>query len=128
MLAMTHQEAAEAPEVIAGKMFLFHVEVYALIGPGATHSFISSNVTSNLHVEPKLLNEKLSVRTPLGESLAVRTVYRDCLVRIDPGVFPVDLMVLPLLDLDVILGMDWLTRHRAMVNCYTKEVIFELPG
>ena len=58
----------------------------------------------------------------------VRTVYRDCLVRIDTGVFPVDLIVLPLLDLDIILGMDWLTRHRAVVNCYTKEVILELPG
>ena len=31
------------------------------------------------------------------------------------------------LELDIILGMDWLTRHRAVVNCYTKEVIFELP-
>ena len=61
---MTRQEVAEAPEVIAGKMFLFDVEVYALIDPGATHSFIASNVASNLHVEPELLNEKLSVRTP----------------------------------------------------------------
>ena len=42
--------------------------------------------------------------------------------------FPADLIVFPLLELDVILGMDWLTRHRAVVNCYTKEVIFYLPG
>ena len=34
--------------------------------------------------------------------------------------------MLPLLELDVILGMDWLTRHRAVVNCYTKEVMFDL--
>ena len=58
----------------------------------------------------------------------VRTVYKDCLVIIDTGVFPVDIIVLLLLDLDIILGMDWLTRHRAMVNCHTKEVIFELSG
>ena len=38
-----------------------------------------------------------------------------------------DLIVFPLLKLDVILGMDWLTRHRAIVNCYTNEVIFEMP-
>ena len=126
--AMTRQEAAEAPEVIAGKLYLFDIKVYALIDPGATHSFIASNVASHLSVEPGLLKEQLSVRTPLGESLAVRTVYTECLVRIDTEVFPVDLMVLPLLDLDVILGMDWLTRHRAVVNCYTKEVIFELLG
>ena len=24
--------------------------------------------------------------------------------------------------------MDWLTRHRTVVNCYTKEVIFDLLG
>ena len=42
--------------------------------------------------------------------------------------FPADLIVFPLLELDLILGMDWLTRHRGVVNCYTKEVIFELPG
>ena len=24
--------------------------------------------------------------------------------------------------------MDWLTRHRAIVNCYTKEVTFDKPG
>ena len=58
----------------------------------------------------------------------VQTVYRDCTVRIDTREFSVDLIVLPLLELDIILGMDWLTRHRAVVNCYTNEVIFELPG
>ena len=42
--------------------------------------------------------------------------------------FPADLIVFPLLELDVILGMDWLTRHHVIVNCYTKEVIFEVPG
>ena len=38
--------------------------------------------------------------------------------------FPADLIVFPMLELDLILGMD---RHRAVVNCYTKEVIFEIP-
>ena len=111
MFAMTRQEAAEAPDVIAGKVFLFDTEVYALIDPGATHSFIASNIASSLSVEPGLLNEKLSVQTPLGESLAVRTIYRDCIVKIDTGEIPVDLIVLPFLDLDIILGMDLLTRH-----------------
>ena len=85
------------------------MEAYALIDPGSTHSFIASNIASCLHIEPGILNEELSVRTPLGESLVVRTVYRDCTVRIDIGEFSVDLIVLPLLELDIILGMDWLT-------------------
>ena len=42
--------------------------------------------------------------------------------------FPADLIVFPQLELNVILGMDWLTRHRAVVNCYIKEMIFDRPG
>ena len=42
--------------------------------------------------------------------------------------FPTDIIVFPMLELDVILGMDWLARHRAIVNCYTREVIFEMHG
>ena len=41
--------------------------------------------------------------------------------------FPADLIVFPLLELDVILGMDLLSRHRAIVSCFTKEVVFDLP-
>ena len=42
--------------------------------------------------------------------------------------FYVDLIVFPMLELDLILGIDWLTQHRVVVNCYTKEVVFEIPG
>ena len=31
-------------------------------------------------------------------------------------------------DFDVILGMDWLSRHHATVDCYRKEVRFYKPG
>ena len=125
---MTHQEAASAPNVITGKIFLYDIEAYVLIDLGSTHSFIAPIITSCLHQEPGILDKELIVHTPFGEFLVVRTVYKDCAVRINTEEFPADLIVLPLLELDVILGMDWLTRHRAVVNSYTKEVIFDLPG
>ncbi|KAI5313326.1 hypothetical protein L3X38_042500 [Prunus dulcis] len=33
-----------------------------------------------------------------------------------------------MVDLDVILGMDWLARHRASVDYFRKEVVFRSPG
>ena len=30
-------------------------------------------------------------------------------------------------DFDVILGMDWLSNHRASMNCFTKKIWFEKP-
>ena len=38
-----------------------------------------------------------------------------------------DLIMLELEDLDVILGMDWLGRYHAVVNCFTKEVVLISP-
>ena len=31
-------------------------------------------------------------------------------------------------DFDVVLGMDWLSHHRATLDCYKKEVKFHMPG
>ena len=36
--------------------------------------------------------------------------------------FPVDLIVLGIHDFDIVLGMEWLSRHRATLDCYKKEV------
>ena len=103
---MTHQEATAAPNVLTGKVFLCDIEVYVLIDLGSTHSFIVSTIASQLHREPGILDKELMVRTPLGEFLVTRMVYKDCAVRIDTVEFPADLTVLALLELDVILGID----------------------
>ena len=41
--------------------------------------------------------------------------------------FPADLVALDMRDFDVVLGMDWLPRHRATFDCYKKEVKFHRP-
>ncbi|XP_060670981.1 uncharacterized protein LOC132800740 [Ziziphus jujuba] len=43
-------------------------------------------------------------------------------------VMEADLILLDLSGLDVILGMDWLTRNHASVDCYNKEVTFRRPS
>jgi len=37
-----------------------------------------------------------------------------------------DLNVLDMVDFDVILGMDWLAKHRASVNYWGKKIMFDL--
>ena len=38
------------------------------------------------------------------------------------------MILLDIHDFDVILGMDWLSRHHATVDCYRKEARFCRPG
>ena len=39
-----------------------------------------------------------------------------------------DLVLLDVMDFDVILGMDWLSKHYAIVDCWRKEVIFRISN
>jgi len=53
-------------------------------------------------------------------------VYLDCEIEIRDKIFMGDLNVLDMVDFDVILGMDWLAKHRASVNCWGKKIMFNL--
>ena len=77
-------------------------------------------MASHMHTNHDMLDHKMSVRTPLGEVIILYRVYRDCCIQIDESKVYADLIVLPILEFDFILGMDWLSRHRARVDCYTK--------
>jgi len=41
-------------------------------------------------------------------------------------IFIGDLKVLDMVEFDVILGMDCLVKHRVSVNCWGKNVVFDL--
>ena len=55
-------------------------------------------------------------------SVIVYRVYRDCPIRIREYEFSGDLIELSFREFDVILGMDWLSRHQVVVNCRMKRV------
>ena len=40
----------------------------------------------------------------------------------------VDLILFPLHDFDIILGIDWLETHHALVDCFAKRVTFHILG
>ena len=65
---------------------------------------------------------------PLGHSVIVNKVYRDCPIRIRECEFLGDLIELSFREFDVILGMDWLSRHRAIVDCRMKRVTLRTPN
>ena len=53
----------------------------------------------------------------------MNSVYRNCLIVIQAREFIADLITLPFREFDFILGMDWLSKHRAIVDCSQKTVV-----
>ena len=62
---------------------------------------------------PSRLNVGMVVSTPLGKYINIDKVYKGVILNIEGAEIRVDLMSLALDDFDLILGMDWLSRHRA---------------
>ena len=50
-------------------------------------------------------------------------MFRDVPLEIQGVIFLVDLMELPFGEVDLILGMDWLVKHRISLDCATKQVV-----
>ena len=70
----------------------------------------------------------LSVATPLSDPLDTDIIFLRCPVLVEDREFPVDLVLLNVIDFDVILGMDWLSQHYATLDYHSKVLIFIIPG
>ncbi|CAL2250755.1 unnamed protein product [Prunus armeniaca] len=95
---------------------------------GATHSFVAHNFVPYVSLRPTPMTGSFSISLPTGEVLYADRVFRECYVQVDDAWLEADLIPLDLVDLDIILGMDWLEKHHASVDCFRKEVTFRSPG
>ena len=125
---MTQQAADATPDVVTGTISLFDTDAHVLVDSGATHSFISREFIERVGIEMRPTECSIIVSLPTGNSLIANRVYRGSKVTIASHEFEADLIVLDIHDFDIILGMDWLAKHHATVDCYRKEVQFSQPG
>ncbi|XP_073035323.1 uncharacterized protein [Primulina eburnea] len=123
VFAMTQEEADDANEVVSGTIFIQQVPAYVLFDCGATHSFMSKRFAKKLRRKPDKLTEPFRIATPTSRAIETDEIYRDCKISISDQTFSVDLIQLIMVDFDVILGMDWLARNSAMVDCKGKSQI-----
>ena len=128
VFAVTQQEADVAPEVMTGTIQVLESDAYVLIDPGATHSFISAKFIAQVNIEIQPIDCSMVVSLPTGDSLIADRVYMGCRVIIEGHEFMANLVLLDIQDFDVILGMDWLSRHQATMDFFRKEVKFCRPG
>ena len=65
----------------------------------------------------------MHVTSPLGHSETVNRVNRNCLSFIQAGEFLADLITLPFREFELILRMDWVSKHRVIVDYSQKTIV-----
>ena len=85
--------------------------------------FIVASCVKGLSLEVETLEKSLYVNSPLGTRASVDKICRACKLEISGILLTMNLRVIDMSEFDVILGMDWLTAHRVVIDCDCRRVI-----
>ncbi|GJR16130.1 putative reverse transcriptase domain-containing protein [Tanacetum coccineum] len=116
------------PNVVTGTFLLNDHYACILFDSGAEKSFVSSAFTPFIDIAPTALNTSYEVELADGKFVSTNTILRNCTLVLLNHVFKIDLLPTWLGSFDVIIGIDWLAYHRALIDCYEKIVRIPLPN
>ncbi|GKE94883.1 putative reverse transcriptase domain-containing protein [Tanacetum coccineum] len=116
------------PNVVTGTFLLNDHYACILFDFGAEKSFVSSTFTPFIDIAPTALNTSYEVELADGKVVSTNTVLRGCTLVLLNHVFKIDLLPTRLGSFNVIIGMDWLSYHLAVIDCFEKIVRIPLPN
>ncbi|XP_050910062.1 uncharacterized protein LOC127123930 [Lathyrus oleraceus] len=110
--------------MIRGTYFINNVELISTIDTGATHLFISLGCATRLGLKLSSMVGSMVIVTPINGYVTTALVCLSFPLTIYGKNFAMDLVCLPLHQIDIILGMNWLEFNYVHINCYSKTVRF----
>ena len=113
----TTMEEIPAGEVVtAGKFLVNDHPAVALFDSGASHSFVSSTFASKHKMNVITIVKGGYCISATGNNIMTNQVVKDVRIEIGDREFLVDLVVLPGVGIDVILGMKWMSGNGVLID------------
>ena len=113
--------------MIMGTTRLNSIPAITLFDSGASHSFMSLGFAQVHELEFETMSSPLEIKTP-GSRWQTRMVSHGVEVSIGFLIFPTSLIALKSTDIDVILGMDWIVKYQAIIDCLARSVTLVHPS
>src|SRR3954463_2578941 len=121
------EETDDTSNVILGTLPVNFVPTSVLFDPGASHSFMSESYALRHDLSFVELSTPMIIQNP-GSRWQTSRVSHGNQIAIEGLVFLASLIALKSSDIDVILGMDWLSRHNVVHDCKAKSVKLTHPS
>jgi hypothetical protein len=115
------EDAQEALDVIIGMILVNDNNAIVLFDSGASHSFVVASFVQKCNLPLSMLKNQMIVSSPGGDMHA-RHVCSTVSILIRGVEFLANLIVLESKGIDVILGMDSLSKHNGLISCAKKAV------
>jgi len=99
-----------------------------LFDSGASHSFVSSDFVSKHNLKAITLEKGSYCISAAGNDISTNQVVLGATLEIGDHQFLADLVVLPGVGIDVILGMKWMSGNRVLIDTTTRVVMLRDPN
>jgi hypothetical protein len=98
-----------------------------LFDSGASHTFINRTFVLKHQLSLEVVENGYSIQSPGGRLHTKEMVYQ-IPIKLVGHMFPTNMLVLPDQDIDVILGMNWLRRHGAVIDALQRTIQLDSPN
>jgi hypothetical protein len=115
------EQAEESDQTVLGTLSILTHPGKVLFDTGATTSFLALEFVEKFGLRCSKLETPITVLSA-GGTILVTHVKEAQVITICDCVYFTDLFIIPMKDISVILGMDWLTENGAVINCGDKTV------
>nr|GEW17351.1 hypothetical protein [Tanacetum cinerariifolium] len=110
------------PNVVTGMFLLNNCYARVLFDSGSDKSFLNVNFSHLIDIEPVKVDHSYEVELVDGRVVSTNAILRGCALNLVNHLFEIDLMPIELGTFDVIIGINWLILHDAVIVCGKKEV------
>jgi hypothetical protein len=111
---------------MTGTFSINHQPMIILFDSGATHSFISSKCGTKIGLDLYPTSGAYMIVTP-GGKISSNQVCRSVPIQMGRNLVRTDLLLFDLEGMDVLLGTDWMTRHRVSLDIPSRAVEIDSP-
>ncbi|XP_015944587.1 uncharacterized protein LOC107469719 [Arachis duranensis] len=127
VFAVNANDASKADPLMRGICLIGDKFLIALYDTGASHSFISFAKVEELGLKVLELAFDLHVHTP-HQTVMTRSGCRQVGFKLEGRDLVCDLICLPMVGLEMILGFDWLSKNRVLLDWFERSIQFISEG
>jgi hypothetical protein len=112
--------------VMMGTFSIRGKPIRILFDPSATHSFMNGKTLNKLGLNSCNTNKAFTIKTA-GGNFSVELVTRGSPLELCSRTVDTDLIILGFEGMDDILGMDWMNRHKVLLDISERMVEINSP-
>ena len=119
---LENQQAEHQATMVEMEGKIADQSVTVLIDLGASLSYISPQVVEKCNLKTEKFQQSWLVQLATGTKRKVTHKLPQTAIKLNDFQTEVNLNILPLGSYDLLIGMDWLEKKKAMMNCWDKTL------